>query len=73
MKTGDLVTWKLDVYSDKTPLEMGIVIRYSITNGKYDKCVWVKFVNGQHSHREKTLCGITNLVLVEDITLGDKN
>ena len=69
MNTGDLVTWRLDVYSKKAHLEYGVVIGYF--NGKTslqnNKCVWVKFVNGQHSHREKTLCAIEQLLLVKDI------
>ena len=67
MNIGDLVTWKLDVVSDKVPLEYGVVIGIFRSSKKNNKCVWVKFANGQHSHRERTLCAITQLVLVEDI------
>ena len=67
MNIGDLVTWRLDVYSNKAHLEYGIVIGYF--NGKTslrdNKCVWVKFANGQHSHRAKTLCATQQLVVVE--------
>ena len=69
MNIGDLVTWKLDVYNDKAILEYGVVIGYF--NGKTslrdNKCVWVKFASGQHSHRQRTLCAIQQLVLTEDI------
>ena len=68
MQVGDLVTWVLDVINDKAPLEYGVVVGHF--NGSYRSpkaCVWVKFANGQHSHRERTLCAIAQLVLVEDI------
>ena len=67
MKTGDLVTWKSNTL--KTPLEYGVVIGYFNGKTSYRKnaCVWVKFGNGQHAHRERTLCAIDHLVLVEDI------
>ena len=66
MQIGDLVTWKLDVYNDKAPLEYGVVIG-GLLSTKNNKCVWVKFVNGQHAHRDRTLCSIIHIVLVEDI------
>ena len=68
MNIGDLVTWKLDVYNDKAILEYGVVIGYF--DGKTDRrnaCVWVKFASGQHSHRDRTLCAIQQLVLAKDI------
>ncbi len=65
MQIGDLVTWKLDIINSNVPLEMGVVIGYF--NGKRrNQCVWVKFASGQHAHRERTLCAIQQLVLVED-------
>ena len=69
MSIGDLVTWRLDVYSNKANLEYGIVIGYfnGKTSLRNNKCVWVKFANGQHAHREKTLCAIGQLILAEDI------
>ena len=69
MQVGDLVTWKLDVYSNKAHLEYGIVVGYfnGKTSGGKNKCVWVKFASGQHAHRERTLCAIGQLVLAEDI------
>tara|TARA_A100001515_G_C4408225_1_gene156207 strand:- start:168 stop:392 length:225 start_codon:yes stop_codon:yes gene_type:complete len=69
MNIGDLVTWKLDVYNNKAILEYGIVIGYfnGKTSYRRNACVWVKFASGQHSHREKTLCAIEQLVLAKDI------
>jgi hypothetical protein len=67
MNIGDLVTWKLDIVNEKVPLEYGVVIGYF--NGKStftrQACVWVKFASGQHAHRERTLCAIQQLVVVE--------
>ncbi len=67
MNIGDLVTWKLNTINTSIPLEYGVVIGYF--NGKKslgnNKCVWVKFASGQHAHRERTLCAITQLVLVK--------
>ena len=69
MNIGDLVTWKLDVINNNVPLVYGVVIGYfnGKTSYRRNACVWVKFVNGQHAHREKTLCAIQQLVLVEGI------
>ena len=69
MQVGDLVTWKLDTINNNAPLEIGLVVGYfnGKTSYRRNACVWVKFVNGQHAHREKTLCAIQQLVLVEDI------
>ena len=69
MNIGDLVTWKLDMINNNVPLEMGIVIGHfnGKTSARHNKCVWVKFANGQHSHRVKTLCAIQQLAVVEDI------
>tara|TARA_R100000152_G_C6566793_1_gene35574 strand:- start:211 stop:438 length:228 start_codon:yes stop_codon:yes gene_type:complete len=69
MQVGSLVTWKLDVVSDKAPLEYGVVIGHfnGKSRGRKQACVWVKFASGQHAHRERTLCAIAQLVLVEDI------
>ncbi len=69
MNIGDLVTWKSDILNNKVNLEMGIIIgifrgKTSLSN---NRCVWVKFGNGQHSHRERTLCSIDHLLLIEDI------
>ena len=66
MQVGDLVTWKLLTINTSIPLEHGVVIGHF--NGKSyrkNECVWVKFVNGQHAHRERTLCAIAQLVLVK--------
>ena len=67
MNIGDLVTWKLKTINTSIPLEYGVVIGYFKGKTSYDKnaCVWVKFANGQHSHRERTLCAIRQLVVVE--------
>ena len=69
MQIGDLVTWKLGMYDMNVPFEMGVVIGYfnGKTNYSRNACVWVKFASGQHAHRERTLCAIQQLVLVEDI------
>ena len=68
MQVGDLVTWKSDVLDNKVDLEMGIVIgRYIGKSIHYNRCVWVNFANGQHAHRDRTLCSIDHIVLVEDI------
>ena len=69
MNIGDLVTWKIDIINNNTPLEYGVVIGYfnGKTSLKDNKCVWVKFANGQHAHRERTLCAIQQLVLAEEI------
>ena len=69
MNIGDLVTWKLYVYNGKAHLEYGVIIGHfdgKCKKTKRDnKCVWVKFASGQHSHRERTLCAIGQLVVVE--------
>ena len=65
MNIGDLVTWKSNTL--KTPLEYGVVIGIFKSSKRNNRCVWVKFGNGQHSHRDKTLCSIDHLILVEDI------
>ena len=66
MKVGDLVTWKVDVlHGDK--LEYGVVIGHARQVGKRIDLLWVKFLNGDKSHRKKCLCNIQHLVLVEDI------
>lgn len=67
MQVGDLVTWKLDTYDNNIPLEIGVVVGDQTTFKRRKKCVWVKFINGQHSHRKKTLCRESQLVLVEEI------
>jgi len=66
MQVGDLVTWKSDVLNDKVPLEYGVIIGYGAF-GRKKEFVWVKFTNGQHSHKQRTLCKVDHLVLVEDI------
>ena len=69
MSIGDLVTWRLDVYSNKANLEYGIVIGYfnGKTSYRQNQCVWVKFASGQHAHRERTLCAIQQLKVVKGI------
>ena len=66
MQIGDLVTWKSDILNNK-PLEYGVVIDIFRSSKRNNRCVWVKFGNGQHAHRERTLCSIDHLILVEDI------
>jgi len=66
MKVGDLVTWKSDVLNDKVPLEYGVIIGYGAF-GKKKEFVWVKFTNGQHAHKRRTLCKVDHILLVEDI------
>lgn len=67
MNIGDLVTWRIDTIYDKSvPLEYGVVIGHFKGKGyRRNECVWVKFANGQHSHRERTLCAVQQLVVVE--------
>ena len=67
MNTGDLVTWKLDVYTDKAPLEYGVIIGVARKVDRTIDLLWVKFVNGQHSHKAKTLCNIGHLILVDEV------
>ena len=69
MQIGDLVTWKVDTINNKAPLEYGVIIGYfkGKTSYKSKGCVWVKFANGRHSHRAKTLCVIQQLVALKDI------
>ena len=67
MNIGDLVTWKLGNYDKSIPLEIGVVIERFVGGANQHKCLWVKFINGQHACREKTLCGIANLVLIKDM------
>lgn len=67
MNIGDLVTWKLDVYSDIATLEYGVVIGVARKVDKTIDLLWVKFTNGQHSHRAKTLCNIDHLILVDEV------
>lgn len=69
MNIGDLVTWKLDVINNNAPLVYGVVIGYfnGKTSLRSNQCVWVKFASGQHAWRERTLCAVQQLVLVEDI------
>lgn len=67
MNIGDLVTWKVDTINNKAPLEYGVIIEYFRGKAKSKGCVWVKFVNGQHSHRARTLCVIQQLIVVKDI------
>ena len=69
MNIGDLVTWKKQVCKGEE-MDIGIVI--GLFDGNRDftskrKLAWVKFTNGQHSHKEKTLCAIEHLLLIEDI------
>ena len=66
MNIGDLVTWKSDILNDKS-LEYGVVIDIFRSSKRNNRCVWVKFGNGQHAYRERTLCSIDHLILVEDI------
>jgi len=66
MKVGDLVTWKLDVHNDKVSLEYGVIIGYGAF-GRKKEFVWVKFTNGQHSHKQRTLCKVDHLIPIEDI------
>ena len=65
MKIGDLVTWKVDVeYGD---LDYGVVIGVARKVDRKIDLLWVKFVNGHNSKRERVLCNIEHLVLVKDI------
>lgn len=64
MQVGDLVTWKVDVaYGD---LDFGVVIGIARKIDRTVDLLWVKFVNGHNSKRDKVLCNIDHLVLVKD-------
>jgi len=67
MKIGDLVTWKLDVVNNSISLEYGVIIGEHVAYRRMDRHIWVKFINGDHSHKARTLCNAEHLVLVEDI------
>tara|TARA_Y100000816_G_C26069968_1_gene562695 strand:- start:362 stop:586 length:225 start_codon:yes stop_codon:yes gene_type:complete len=67
MQVGDLVTWKLDVYTAHATLEYGVVIGVARKVDKTIDLLWVKFINGYNARREKVLCNIDHLLLVEDI------
>ena len=65
MQIGDLVTWKVDVaYGD---LDYGVVIGVARKVDTKIDLLWVKFLNGHNSKRDKVLCNIQHLMLVEDI------
>lgn len=64
MQVGDLVTWKVDVaYGD---LDFGVVIGIGRKVDRTVDLLWVKFVNGHNASREKVLCNVQHLMLVED-------
>ena len=64
MQVGDLVTWKLDVaYGD---LDYGVVIGIARKVDRTIDLLWVKFLNGHNSKRDKVLCNIEHLMLAED-------
>ena len=65
MQIGDLVTWKVDIACGD--LDYGVVIGHARKVGKSIDLLWVKFLNGNRSHRKKTLCNIEHLILVKDI------
>ena len=51
MQIGDLVTWKVDVaYGD---LDFGVVIGIARKIDRTVDLLWVKFVNGHNSKRDK--------------------
>ena len=65
MQVGDLVTWKVDVeYGD---LDYGVVIGVARKVDRKIDLLWVKFVNGHNSKRERVLCNIDHLILVKDV------
>ena len=64
MQVGDLVMWKVDVaYGD---LDFGVVIGIARKVDRTVDLLWVKFINGHNSKRDKVLCNIEHLMLVED-------
>ena len=69
MKIGDLVTWKINRFNESLPREYGVVIGFfnGKTSLKDNKCVWVKFANGQHAYRERTLCAIQQLDIIKEV------
>ena len=66
MNIGDLVTWKSNVLNNDL-LEYGVVIDTYGNIERNNRYVWVKFTNGQHSHKQRTFCRVDHLMLVEDI------
>lgn len=65
MQVGDLVTWKVDVAYGKG-LDYGVVIGIARKVDRTIDLLWVKFLTGHRKHKEKTLCNIEHLILVED-------
>ena len=67
MQVGDLVTWKVDVaYGDWQDFDFGVVIGIARKVDRTIDLLWVKFLNGHNSKRNKVLCNIDHLMLVED-------
>ena len=64
MQIGDLVTWKVDIAGGK--LDYGVVIGIARKVDKTIDLLWVKFLNGHNSKRNKVLCNIEHLMLIED-------
>ena len=65
MQVGDLVTWKVDIASGR--LEYGVVVGVARKVDRTIDLLWVKFLNGHNSKRDKVLCNIQHLILVKDI------
>ena len=64
MQVGDLVTWKVDVAYGE--IDYGVVIGVARKVDRTIDLLWVKFINGHNSKRNKVLCNIEHLMLVED-------
>ena len=67
MQIGDLVTWKVSEVYGTCELEYGVVVGIARKVDRKIDLLWVKFVNGYNSKRDKVLCNIDHLVLVKDI------
>ena len=68
MKVGDLVTWKVDVaYGNWQDFDFGVVIGIARKVDRTIDLLWVKFLNGHNSKRDKVLCNIQHLMLVDEV------
>ena len=65
MNIGDLVTWKVDIESGK--LEYGVVIGVARKVDRTIDLLWVRFLNGYNAKRERVLCNIDHLILVDEV------
>ena len=66
MQIGDLVTWKVSEVYGTCELEYGVVIGIARKVDTTVDLLWVKFLNGHNSKRNKVLCNVEHLMLAED-------